>query len=187
MNLSAELVAKLFPGTPLSSIAANLPHVLAALEEAGLGDRDMTLMALGTIRAETASFRPVSEGISKWNTTTGGEPFDLYNRRADLGNQGPPDGERFRGRGFVQLTGRANYLEHGRAIGVDLVADPDQANEPAIAARLIASFLKAKEPRIRSALAAGDLAAARRLVNGGSHGLEAFTDTYTRGQALIPA
>jgi peptidoglycan L-alanyl-D-glutamate endopeptidase CwlK len=145
----------------------------------------MVLMAMGTIRAETASFKPISEGVSKWNTTTGGHPFDLYDRRADLGNQGPPDGERFKGRGFVQLTGRANYFAHGQAIGVDLIADPDQANEPAIAARLLASFLKSKEQRIRAALAADDLATARRLVNGGSHGLDAFTDTYRKGAQLI--
>ena len=66
----------------------------------------MILMALATICAETGSFLPISEGQSHFNTSPGGHPFDLYDSRADLGNLGPPDGERFKGRGFIQLTGR---------------------------------------------------------------------------------
>src|SRR5207237_774884 len=83
---------------------------------------------------------------------------------------GRPDGERYRGRGFIQLTGRANYEVHGAAIGVtDLVDHPEQANEPEIAARLLASFLKTHEMGIKEALLMDDLRRARRLVNGGCH------------------
>jgi len=88
----------------------------------------------------------------------------------------------------VQLTGRANYLQHGRAIGMgeQLVANPELANDPEIAARLLASFLKSREKAILAALAKDDLPAARRLVNGGSAGIARFSDAYRRGQALIP-
>jgi peptidoglycan L-alanyl-D-glutamate endopeptidase CwlK len=187
MNLSPSLILPLFPGAKFANVAANLPDVLSALEAAGLADKPMLLVALGTIRAETAGFQPIGERISRFNTSPGGTPFDLYDRRAELGNQGPPDGERYRGRGFVQLTGRANYAQHGQAIGVDLVSDPDRANDPDIAARLLASFLKSREPRIRAAVMADDLAAARKLVNGGTHGLDAFTDAYRKGEVLIAA
>jgi Chitinase class I len=174
---------QMFPGTPRAHIEKTLPLVLCALEEAGLGDPAMVRVALATIRAESASFEPVCEQPSHYNTSPSGQPFDLYDHRADLGNQGPPDGDRFKGRGFVQLTGRANYQKHGAEIGADLVGDPDRANEPETAARLLASFLKSQEPRIRAAVAAGDLATARKLVNGGRHGLEAFTAAYRSGQA----
>src|SRR5579883_2597481 len=180
-----DAVCRMFPGTPVGNIETHLPAVLEALVGAAMADKIMVLMALATIRAETGEFLPISEGVSSFNTSPGGRPFDLYDHRADLGNQGPPDGERFRGRGFVQLTGRTNYQQHGAAIGVDLVGNPDQANEPATAAKLLASFLKAKEPRIRFALGVGDLAAARRLVNGGSHGLDAFSDAYRTGEQII--
>ena len=43
-------------------------------------------MALATIKAESAGFAPISEGKSKWNTSQGGEPFDLYDFRTDIGN-----------------------------------------------------------------------------------------------------
>src|SRR5579883_2125899 len=180
-------VSMMFPGTPRDHIDKNLPLVLQALQEAGLGDAPMVRVALATIRAETASFEPVCEGVSRFNTSPGGKPFDLYDHRADLGNQGPPDGERFKGRGFVQLTGRANYRQHGEAIGLgtQLVDNPDLANDPEIAARLLASFLKSREAAIRSAVAAGDLAEARKLVNGGSHGIDAFTGAWRTGDPLI--
>jgi putative chitinase len=186
--VTPELVAQMFPVTPVANIRANLPHVLNALVAPQLATKQMILVTLATIRAETESFRPVSEGVSRFNTSPGAHPFDRYDNRGDLGNQGPPDGERFRGRGFLQLTGRANYLEHGRAIGLgeQLIADPELANDPDVAARLLASFLKSREKPIQAALLRGDLAAARRLVNGGSNGLARFTDAWRRGEPLIP-
>lgn len=186
-GVTVDIVSKMFPGTPVANIKANLPVVLQALVDAGLADKSMVLMALGTIRAETASFRPISEGISKFNTTPGSHPFNLYDNRTDLGNQGVPDGERFKGRGFVQLTGRANYQQHGAAIGLgnQLIDNPALANDPDIAAKLLASFLKNKEQAIRKALSLGDLKTARKLVNGGSHGLAEFTEAFKKGESLI--
>ena len=157
------------------------------MQEVELGDKPMILMALATIRAETETFQPISEGTSKFNTSPGGHPFDLYDNRRDLGNQGPPDGEQFRGRGFIQLTGRVNYQSCGKLIGLDdqLTKKPELANDPKIAAQLLAAFLKGKERQIKEALLDNDLRTARRLVNGGSHGLDRFSDAYTRGDALL--
>jgi peptidoglycan L-alanyl-D-glutamate endopeptidase CwlK len=186
--VTVEAVAQMFPLTPVANIRAHLPAVLNALVPAELATKQMVLMALATIRAETESFEPVSEGVSRFNTSPGGHPFDMYDHRTALGNLGPPDGERFRGRGFVQLTGRANYQEHGRAIGLgdQLFANPELANDPEIAARLLASFLQRREKPILAALLTDDLPAARKLVNGGAAGLARFTDAYRRGQILIP-
>ena len=185
-NVTIQVVAQMFPVTPIANIKANLPPVLNALVSSKLPDRAMVLMALGTIRAETESFLPISEGESRFNTSPSGHPFDLYDNRQDLGNTGAPDGSNFRGRGFVQLTGRANYTRYGGEIGVDLVTNPELANDPQVAANLLARFLGDREDRIREALAANDLATARRWVNGGSNGLDRFTDAFNRGMQLIP-
>jgi putative chitinase len=186
-NVTVQVVSQMFPLTPIGNIKTNLPSVLDALVAAQLPDRAMVLMALGTIRAETESFVPISEGQSRFNTSPSGHPFDLYDNRKDLGNTGAPDGASFRGRGFVQLTGRANYTHYASEISTDLVNNPELANDPVVAAKLLARFLGDREDRIREALAAKDLASARRLVNGGSNGLDRFTDAFNRGMQLIPA
>ncbi len=185
-GVTAQLIAPMFPGTPLENIEANLPYLLNALADAGLCDKQMVLMTLATIRAETASFLPISEGQSSFNTSPGGQPFDRYDHNVQLGNQGPPDGANFRGRGFIQLTGRTNYQIHGQAIGTELISTPVLAHGQETAARLLASFLKAHESAIRTALAANDLAQARKLVNGGSNGLPQFEAAYNTGLNLIP-
>jgi putative chitinase len=184
-DITPQLVARIFPVTPLANIAANLPPILAALTAASLDDPQMLLVAFATIRAETECFLPLAEGVSPYNTSPGGKPFDLYDNRSDLGNQGPPDGASFRGRGFIQLTGRANYTQYAAETGHDLVANPTLACDPTIAAELLARFLANKQVPIRRALAVNDLAAARRLVNGGTNGLTRFASAFHLGTGLF--
>jgi hypothetical protein len=188
-KVTPAMAKQMFPATPLAPIAQNLPFVLQALREAGLGDKPMVLMALATIRAETEGFVPISEFRSKFNTAH--TPFDLYepgtSAGTKLGNTQPGDGPRFKGRGFVQLTGRDNYTRIGAQLGVDLVDSPDEANAPLLAGKILAQFLHNNEGKIRNALDADDLPQARKLVNGGSHGLPIFTDAYRIGQRVIPA
>ena len=182
---TVDVVSKMFPETPRANIAANLPGVLGAMRGAGLGDRTNVLMALATIRAETESFQPVKEGLSRYNTSPGGRPYDLYDCRKDLGNCGAPDGSKYPGRGYVQLTGADNYKRIGDEIGVDIHADPEKANDPVVAAKVLAQFIRDHEVAIKNALAEGDLAHARRLVNGGSYGLDRFADAFKRGQLAV--
>jgi peptidoglycan L-alanyl-D-glutamate endopeptidase CwlK len=188
-NVTVDIVSRMFPQTPRVNIQTNLPFVLQAMVDASMADKSMVLMALSTIRAETASFRPISEGISQFNTAPGGPPFGLYNPPGNIanriGNTQPGDGPKFKGRGFIQLTGRFNYNKFGPVVGADLIANPDLANDPKIAAELLAAFIKDKEQQIRNALANDDLTTARKLVNGGSHGLDDFTAAFRIGQQLI--
>lgn len=181
-----QIVARMFPHTPLGNIKENLPPVLDSLRKAKLLDRLMVLMALATVRAETESFEPLAEGASRYNSSPDGHPFDLYDNRRDLGNRGKPDGFDFRGRGYVQLTGRDNYLRYGKTIGLGnrLIQSPEDACKPDVAADLLAAFIGSKEIAIKEALLDRDFARARRLVNGGSHGLDRFTDAYRIGIQL---
>ena len=186
-GVTVPMVAKMFPHTPVENVHANLPFVLAALGKRELADKPMVLIALAMVRAETDSFVPISEGISPFNTSPGGHPFDLYDYRKDLGNAGRGDGEKFKGRGFIQLTGRANYQQYSAALGLgrQLAENPEWANAPDIAAELLASFLKEKERAIKEALLEKDLKLARTLVNGSSHDLERFAETFNIGTVLI--
>jgi hypothetical protein len=51
--------------------------------------------------------------------------FEKYNGRKDLGNTQPGDGPRFKGRGFLQTTGRVNYDQFKQAFGVDVIEKPE--------------------------------------------------------------
>ena len=190
--LDVAHVQRVFPQTCTANIATYLPYVADALRSQGLRDRAMILAALGTIRAETAGFVPIGEFPSRFNTLPGCEAFSTYDpptviaRR--LGNTSAGDGARYRGRGFVQLTGRANYSRYGELAGVALVDNPELANSPEIAALLLALFLGNRQVEIRGDLARGDFRSARRRVNGGSYGLDAFQAVFAMApQAWPPA
>lgn len=180
VELHATAVQALFPGAKAAAVSCFLPYVLAALRATGLCSRSLVLAALGTIRAETSGFVPISEFPSKYNTAPGGPPFGLYDGR--LGNR-RGEGALYKGRGFVQLTGRSNYDSYGRALGLDLLAHPDLANAPEVAALLLALFLQRHRAALEQALAQGNCAAARRLVNGGTHGLDRFSSVFALAQA----
>jgi peptidoglycan L-alanyl-D-glutamate endopeptidase CwlK len=187
-QVSVQVVAKMLPDAPQAKIEANLPSVLLALQAAGLTALPLVMAALATIAAETAGFEPIAEQVSHYNTSPGGRPFDLYDTRKDLGNLGPDDGADFRGRGYVQLTGRNNYTTFGPLAGApDLVSQPEQACDPDTAASLLAAFIKTNASAISAALSRNDLAGAREQVNGGSHGLQQFTFAYHTGMALMGA
>lgn len=111
---------------------ANLRKLVQCLEEdAAMADDRFKAYVLATIRRECgAEYQTQSE--------RGGEAYCAkYDGRADLGNTQPGDGYRFRGRGYCQLTGRGNYKRMGDALTLDLVADPDKANQPDVAYQII--------------------------------------------------
>ena len=106
----------------------------------------------------------------------------------DLGNSARGDGELYKGRGFIQLTGKSNYLEFSKLLRIpELATHPDSAMQPEIAAKVFARFIKRARSKISKAIATGDLAAARSAVNGGDHGLDRFLEAYDRGcQLALP-
>jgi peptidoglycan L-alanyl-D-glutamate endopeptidase CwlK len=183
-RFSVQVVAQMFDGAPLSNLREHLPIVLGAMKDAELVDRTMLLMALATVRAETGRFEPIDEDRSRYNSSPRGHPFDLYDHRADLGNRGAPDGERYKGRGYIQLTGRDNYTKYGKRLGRPLAKQPELANDPQCAAQLLALFLGDRELPIKTAVHDGDLRRARKLVNGGSHGLDVFVEAWRIGELL---
>lgn len=121
--------------------------------------------ALATISIETAwTFRPIVEyGPESY--------FKKYEGRSSLGNTQPGDGARFKGRGFVQITGRRNYSRFAVLLGVDLLFAPDAATDPATAFRIMSMGMFRGEftgKKLADYINADktDYAGARRIING---------------------
>lgn len=121
-----------------------------------------------------------------------------YNGRADLGNTQPGDGPRYKGRGIVQLTGRANYGAFSRwAHGKGLVPTPTYfVDNPTIVATPEWAFLPASwywtvaRSQINSMCDRRDLVGVTRAINGGTNGIDDRTNRWNRclalGEALLP-
>ncbi|MDX2233062.1 MAG: glycoside hydrolase family 19 protein [Hyphomonadaceae bacterium] len=101
--------------------------------------------------------------------------FAKYEGRASLGNTQAGDGARYKGRGIIQLTGRANYTTYGAALGLDLVNNPDLAALPENAVKIACEYWKRTTRggvSMNQLADADNLEAITRRINGGVNGLE---------------
>lgn len=86
-----------------------------------------------------------------------------------MGNDQPGDGFKYRGRGFIQLTGKDNYAAASAALGIDLVKNPDLASDPRNAAKIAIWYWK---QRVGAVGKSGDVTAVTKKINGGTIGLQ---------------
>ena len=171
MLTTALLAAALH--APPNNVAANWPTIVEALRELGITAPESLAAAAATIGVECPTFTPRCEQFN-------GDPhvyFARYDGRKDLGNTQPGDGYKFRGRGYVQITGRANYARYGALLGTDLVSNPDRVLDPNTAAAVFAAFFY--ERGIDKAARRSDWPGVRRAVNGGLNGYAEFLHYVT--------
>jgi hypothetical protein len=100
-----------------------------------------------------------------------------------LGNTEPGDGKRFKGRGPIQLTGRANYLRFGNLLGIDLMAPPEQAAAPEAAFRVAALYWKSRG--LNELADAENFREITRRINGGFNGLADRQKYFERAKAVL--
>jgi putative chitinase len=99
----------------------------------------------------------------------------VYANRMGNGNSASGDGWRYRGRGFIQLTGRTNYRIYGALLGVDLVADPERAADPDLCWLIAAQYMARTRRNRRVLLQWADVPDTLMVtmgINGGTHGLQ---------------
>lgn len=179
--------------------------VLEAVARRGLGDLGAQLgAAMATRLPELEILPPVrlahfvgqvahETGRFEWMHELG-QPgyFTKYDGRADLGNTHPGDGYRYRGRGLIQITGRANYARYGALLDIDLLGDPDLAMEPDAAVRIAGSFwvthgLNALADRDDGTNSDDVVMLITHRVNGGANGLADREYLTARAKAVIVA
>jgi putative chitinase len=128
---------------------------------------------MGQVTHECAGFRTTEEFASG----------AAYEGRMDLGNTQPGDGRRYKGRGLIQLTGRANYREIGGRLGLDLEGNPALAADPLTSLRIACEYWTSR--RINEAADEDDLLTVTRRVNGGLNGLEERRAYLDRARAAL--
>lgn len=161
--------------------------------KAGITDKTELAMFLAQCAHESGNFRVISEGYN-YSPARAAQIFKKYFRTPEeaaaamaaggkraildrayqgrMGNTQPGDGFKFRGRGFIQLTGRDNYAKFMRASGINVLDNPDLlATDPKVAAQASIHWWLSRGGGIRAKAAAGDLSGVTRLVNGGENGL----------------
>lgn len=169
------------PGHRLHVFLAQIGH-----ESAGL-----------TRRMENLRYRRAATLMKVWPrrfpTEASAAPFvgdpaalaeKVYGGRRELGNTRPGDGARFIGRGWLQITGRANYRDLGRRIGVDLEAEPARAAEPLTALRLACAYWTLRG--INAQCDAGDFRAATMKINSAALHYADRVAWLRRAQAAVP-
>lgn len=123
---------------------------------------------------ESAGFRTLEEYASG----------AAYEGRRDLGNVNPGDGKRYKGRGIIQLTGRANYRTFGQRLGYPLEDNPILAMSPEISVQTACEYWNSRNLSTYADL--DDVLTITRKINGGTNGLEDRRSYLAKAKTIIP-
>jgi hypothetical protein len=170
--LTARRIARAAKASP-GAVSANWPLIDGVLRSERMTSVGSRIAVVATIVTEVGGgFRPINEYGSRAYFR------QMYEGRRDLGNVRRGDGARFHGRGYIQLTGRANYRKYGRRLDLPLVRRPAMALRPRVGARVLADYFQQRA-------IPGDARRARwretRLkVNGGYNGWSSYRRTVSR-------
>lgn len=184
------------PNAPETAIRA-LEAVAGRLEaEGALATALRAAHLIGQCAHESVQFSRTEESLfystpsrlcavwpSRFRNVAAAQPFcrnpqrlanNVYADRMGNGNEASGDGFRYRGRGYLQLTGRSNYRSFGRQLGLDLEGQPELAEHPEIAWLIAARYLATRKRSGKTAFEwadRDDVRTVTRIVNGGTHGL----------------
>ncbi len=158
-NQAGEFVGDVTAAVSSGGRAADMEQ---AIDRAGIRDPVIKAQIMAQAAHESGDFRYTEE---IWGPTSAQR---RYEGRRDLGNVNPGDGSRYRGRGFLQTTGRANYAEASRALGADFVNNPQLLAQPNYAAASAMLWFRKRWNRFTNW---SDTRAVTRVVNGGYNGL----------------
>ena len=159
--INVEKVVQALPASNQQAARTHFPGILAECQNQGVNDKSQIAYILATTVHESGAGAHMTEMASG----------DAYNGRSSLGNTQPGDGPRYKGRGYVQVTGRNNYTNWSQKLGIDLVGNPELASQPGTAARILVQGMKEGSftgKKLGDYVGEGrqDFEGARRVVNG---------------------
>lgn len=171
MITQAQLVT-IFPYAKLRA-SVFLAPLNAAMIEFEINTPIRIQMFLAQIGHESGELRYVQE------IATGA----AYEGRKDLGNTQSGDGKLYKGRGLIQLTGRANYEKLQEALGIPCIVHPELLETPVNACRSAGWFWKTHG--LNEIADTGDFIKGTKRINGGTNGLPARLGYFERAKKVI--
>ena len=174
--MTDDQLKAIMPRLPAAKRAAFLPYMQAAMREFEVNSPAREAAFAAQLAHESGQFRFMEE---IWGPTDAQRRYEPPGTLATrLGNTEPGDGKRFKGRGPIQITGRANYARFGTLLAVDLLATPERAAQPELGFRIAALFWQTKKlNELADQVTADAFKEITRRINGGFNGLadrEAF-------------
>lgn len=164
MKLELRKLQQVFPqGRPEMLVFLSSDRAAEILGDADINTSRRICNFLAQVGHESGGF--------KWNGELGGKTYFLkYENRKDLGNTQPGDGYKYRGRGPIQLTGRANYTKYGKLLGLDLVNNPDLVFEPEVGLKVATLYWTMNNLNVPADV--NNVKTITRRINGGLNGLQ---------------
>jgi len=179
--LDGTQLQQIMPRLPVAKLARLLPHINSAMAEYGINSAPRAAAFLAQLAHESGEFRWMEEIWGPTPAQRRYEPASTLAKR--LGNSQPGDGYRFKGRGPIQLTGRANYQRFGQLLGIDLVSKPERAAEPEVAFRIAALYWANRG--LNELADRQDFREITRRINGGFNGLADRIQYFDRARAAL--
>jgi predicted chitinase len=158
-----------------------LPHLNQAMQRCGVDTPLRVAAFIAQLAHESGEFRWMEEIWGPTPAQTRYEPPGGLAQR--LGNTQPGDGERFKGRGPIQITGRFNYQKYGDLLTIDLTADPTLAAAPEHAFATAGLFWQSNG--LNELADAQQFVSITRRINGGTNGLDDRQKYYERAKAAL--
>ena len=149
-------------GARIDRATTFLPHIEAAAPDFEINTPERMAAFLAQVGHESGGLHWL---VEIWGPSIA---QTHYEGRADLGNTEDGDGFRFRGRGLIQITGRANYAAASEALATDFVRSPEMLAEPDMAVRSAMWFWRSHG--LNELADAGDFERITRKINGGLNG-----------------
>lgn len=171
--ITVEQLRKIVPELSQAKAEEMIGPLNDAMKQGGMNTPQRQAAFISQIAVESDRFRTYEEYADG----------SQYEGRTDLGNTQPGDGKKYKGRGVIQITGRSNYTQMSKDLGVDFVNHPELAATPEYAFKSAVWYWNSRDG---NAIAdGGDITAITRMVNGGTHNLAERTDYYNRGLQVL--
>jgi predicted chitinase len=171
--LTDDELRQIMPNCAAPKRADYLPFIQQAMTEFEITSYLRETAFLAQLAHESGELRYMEEIASG----------QAYEGRKDLGNTQPGDGKRYKGRGPIQLTGRANYTKYGGLLGLDLINNPTIAATKEVGFRIAGQFWKLNG--LNELADQQEFKAITKRINGGYTHLEDRIKYYERAKKVM--